>query len=120
MTKFFFQFKNPIFSPFHQFWGQKIRLSCTTSLGFLAPCQNSEKSDHPIPGKTPRQIAGGKEVDPISQDPSGYCWGSNKTAVDWHLKVKHVGYDVCLTKTCCITINMQKSAQFILHSFSRF
>ena len=62
MTKFFFKFKKSyfwhFFGPFPKFWGQKkffqkIGLSCTTSKGFLAPCQNSEKSNDPIPRKHP-------------------------------------------------------------------
>ena len=44
LTKYFFKFKNPTYSPFPQIWGQeniflKIRLSCTTSQGFLILCQ---------------------------------------------------------------------------------
>ena len=42
------------------FWAkiffQKPRLSCTTSLGFLAPCQNSDKSNNPIPRKQPERL----------------------------------------------------------------
>ena len=30
------------------------------------------------------------------------------SAVDWHLKVKDIEYDVCLTKNYCITVSMQK------------
>ena len=33
-------------------------------------------------------------------------------AVDWHLKVKDMEYDVGLTKNYCIIVNVQKSAQF--------
>ena len=60
MTKFFFKFKKlyfcPIFGPFPLFWGKKVfpenlALSRTTSQGFLATCQNSEKSNDPIPRK---------------------------------------------------------------------
>ena len=29
-------------------------------------------------------------------------------AVDWHLKVKHTKYDVCLTTNYCITVIIQK------------
>ena len=49
MTKFSSKFKfNPVFGPFSQYLGQKkisrkIRLSRTTSYGFLAACQNLEK-----------------------------------------------------------------------------
>ena len=55
MNKFFSKF-NKIY--FWQFLGQKsffyeIELLCTTSEGFLAPCQNSEKSNDPISRKQP-------------------------------------------------------------------
>ena len=52
MTKFSTKFKKPVFGHFWvhfpNFWGKKIflenaALSCTTSYGFLAPCENLEK-----------------------------------------------------------------------------
>ena len=33
---------------------------------------------------------------------------TSKTAVNWHLKVKYIEYNVGLTKNYCITVNMQK------------
>ena len=33
---------------------------------------------------------------------------TSKTAVNWHLKVKDIEYNVGLTKTFCITVSMQK------------
>ena len=33
---------------------------------------------------------------------------TSTTAVDWHLKVKNMEYDVGQTKNYCITISMQK------------
>ena len=47
-----------IFYPFPRIFGHKkffheIELLCTTSLGFLAPCQNSEKSNDPTSKKHP-------------------------------------------------------------------
>ena len=33
---------------------------------------------------------------------------TNKTAVNWHLKVKDIEYNVGLTKSYCITVNMQR------------
>ena len=33
---------------------------------------------------------------------------TNTTAEDWHLKIKDIGYDVGLTKNCCITVSMKK------------
>ena len=59
-TKSFNKFKKPcfwsIFGPFSQTLGQKIfpenpALSYTTSYGFLAPYQNSEKTNDTIPRK---------------------------------------------------------------------
>ena len=41
------------------------------------------------------------------------------TEVDWHLKVKDIEDDVDLTKNYCVTISIQKSAQFI-NSFLRY
>ena len=33
---------------------------------------------------------------------------TSTTAVDWHLKVKHIEFDVCVIKNYCITFSMQK------------
>ena len=33
---------------------------------------------------------------------------TSTTAVDWHLKVKDIEYNVNLTKNYCITVSMQK------------
>ena len=61
MTHFFFKFKKTIFGQFSQFSGQKkffrknLTLSRTTSNGFLAPCQNSKKSNNPVPRKHPKK-----------------------------------------------------------------
>ena len=33
---------------------------------------------------------------------------TSTTAVDWHLEVKDIEYDVDLTKNYCITVSMQK------------
>ena len=35
---------------------------------------------------------------------------TNKTAVNWHLKVKDTEYNVGLTKNYCITVSMEKSS----------
>ena len=57
MTQFFNIFKKPVFGPFSQFWRQKNffpenpALSRTTSYGFLASCQNLEKTNDKIPTK---------------------------------------------------------------------
>ena len=34
---------------------------------------------------------------------------TSKIAVNWHLKVKDIEYNVGLTKSYCITVSMQKS-----------
>ena len=41
---------------------------------------------------------------------------TSKTAVNWHLKVKHIEYDVGLTKKYCITVSMQKTSSIQTHS----
>ena len=70
MIKFFFMF-GLFFAHFLNF-GAKIffqtnlALSYTTSLGFLAPCQNSEKSNNPLPKKYPHRRHNGGGTDPIS------------------------------------------------------
>ena len=33
---------------------------------------------------------------------------ASKTAINWHLKVKDIEYNVGLTKSYCITVSMQK------------
>ena len=33
---------------------------------------------------------------------------ASKTALNWHLIVKDIEYNVGLTKNCCITVSMQK------------
>ena len=65
MTKFSNKFKRPCFWPilglFSQFLAQKkfkiflenLALSCTTSYGFLVPCQNLEKVNDTIQRKCP-------------------------------------------------------------------
>ena len=50
MTKFFNKLKKPCFWPISQFLGQK---KCSgTSYGFLATCQNLEKTNDTIPRKS--------------------------------------------------------------------
>ena len=57
LTKFFNKFKKPCFWPIFPNFGTKTfflenpALSCTTSYGFLALCQNSEKTNDTIPRK---------------------------------------------------------------------
>ena len=59
MTKFFNKFKKPCFWPIFPILGAKkiplenLALSRTTLYGFLAPCQNVEKTKYIIPRKHP-------------------------------------------------------------------
>ena len=54
MTKFSNKYKKPCFWPIFPIFGAKkiflenLALSCTTSYGFLAPCQNLEKVNDTI------------------------------------------------------------------------
>ena len=73
MTNFFFKFKKPNIwsniSAFPQFFEQKMFFQKSNSVmhnlkGFLAPCQNSEKSNDPIPRKHPDRLQDGW-TDPI-------------------------------------------------------
>ena len=76
MTKFFSKFKKPCFWPIFPIFGAKfvflenLAPSRTTSYGFLAPCQNLEKTNDTIPRKRPdrRRTDGRTEgrTDPIS------------------------------------------------------
>ena len=47
---------------------------------------------------------------------------TSTTAVDWHLKVKDIDYDVSLTKNYSITVSMQKisSTYRLILRYSRF
>ena len=68
MTKSVNEFKKPCFWPifghFPKFWGKifspEIRLSCTTSYGFAAPYQNSEKTNDKMPRKHPNKRTDGR------------------------------------------------------------
>ena len=44
---------------------------------------------------------------------------TSTTAIDWHLKVKDIDYNVFLTQNIVSQSTCKKSAQFI-HSFSEF
>ena len=59
--------KTLFFGPFSQFLGKifffwKIRLSHTISYGFLASCQNLEKTNDTIPRKRPDRRKGGQAL----------------------------------------------------------
>ena len=49
------------------------------------------------------------QTDPIYRTlPATTRGPTNTTAVDWHLKVKGIEYNVDLTKIYCITVRLQK------------
>ena len=60
--------------------------------------------------KTPRQMSGGKDGQILFHRilPATARGLTSKTAVNWHLKVKDIEYNVGLTKSYCITVSMQK------------
>ena len=64
MTKFCFKIRKRYFEVnFTIFWGKKVfpknpALPCTTSCGFLSPCQNSQKNNDPISTKMDRKKDG--------------------------------------------------------------
>ena len=71
--------------------------------------------------KTPRQMSGGKDGQTLFYRilPATAVGLTSKTAVNWHLKVKDIGYNAGLTKFIASQSACKKSAQFI-NSFSRF
>ena len=64
MTKFCFKIRKRYFGAnFSNFGGKKVfpknpALPCTTSCGFLSPCQNSQKNNDPISTKMDRKKDG--------------------------------------------------------------
>ena len=69
MTEFFNIFKKPFFlAHFPNFWGkfffflENPPLSHTISYGFLASCQNLEKTNDTIPRKRPDRRKGGQAL----------------------------------------------------------
>ena len=59
--------------------------------------------------KTPRQISGGKDGQTLFHGilPATARGLASKTAINWHLKVKNIEYNVGLTNNYCITVSMQ-------------
>ena len=101
MTKFFFEFKKPIFGPFPQFLGQnklfkKIGLPCTTSKWLLAPWKNPEKSNDPIRRKHSGSDDGQTQFRGILPTTSRGL-------------VRNIEYNVRLTNNYCITVSMQET-----------
>ena len=60
--------------------------------------------------KTPGQAAGWKDRQTLFHRilPATTRGLASTTAVDWHLKVKYIEYNVGVTKNYCITVSMQK------------
>ena len=59
--------------------------------------------------KTPRQISGGKDGQTLFHGilPATARDLASETAINWHLKVKNMEYNVGLTNNYCITVSMQ-------------
>ena len=76
---------------------------------FLAPCQNSEKSNDPISRRHPDRYQEARMDRLFDRILPATARGlASKTAVNWHLKVKDIEYNDGLTKKYCITVSMQK------------
>ena len=62
--------------------------------------------------KTPRQISGGKDGQTLFHGilPATARGLASKTAINWHLKVKNIEYNVGLTNNYYITVSMQKAS----------
>ena len=60
--------------------------------------------------KAPTQMSGGKDGQTLFHSILTATTRvlASKTAVNWHLKVKDIEYNVGLTKSYCITVSMQK------------
>ena len=60
--------------------------------------------------ETIQQTAGWKDEQTLFHEtiPATARSPMSATAVDWHLKVKDIEYDVGLTKNYCLTVSMQK------------
>ena len=62
--------------------------------------------------KTPRQISGGKDGQTLFHGilPATARDLASETAINWHLKVKNIEYNVGLTNNYYITVSMQKAS----------
>ena len=120
MTKFFFKFKKPYFWPFlahfPNFEGKKsfpTKSSCYAQLlkGFWHHPKFREIWWSNFK-KTLRQMSGAKDEQTLfHRILTATIMGlTNKTALNWHLKVKDTEYNVGLTKNYCITVSMEKSS----------
>ena len=112
MTKFFFKLEKPYFWLISEFWGhkkfsQKIRLSYTTSQGFLATSWNLKKANNPVPRKHQDRQQDGRTDRPYFIGP--FQLQSNKyNCSRLTFKSQSLDYNVGLIKNYCITVSMQK------------
>ena len=151
MTNFFFKLKkNPTFGPFPNFsfffWGggkkcfpkksgthklikfsssiTKFREICPSFHPTVCWVVFLELDYYPIPRKQPNRQVGWKDEQTQFHGtlPATARDSKSTTAVDWHLKVKDIEYDVGLTKNYCPTVSMKKSTEFVdlLFRYSRF
>ena len=98
--------KNPIFGHF------SAKLSCCAHnflrvSGTIPQFREIQWSNFK---KTPRQMSGGKDGQTLFHRiiPATTMGLTSKTAKNWHLEVKYIEHKVCLTKSYCITVSMQK------------
>ena len=93
-----------IFGPFPQFLGAKNifpqnRVVMHNLIRVSGTMPKLEKFNDPIPRKHPYRCQAARIDDPISRIISATAMGlTSKMAVNWHLKVKDIEYNVVLTK----------------------
>ena len=115
MTKFFYKLKKPNFQIFPNFWSKKVfsKNSGSTMHNIIRVNINMPKFSEiewSNSKKTPRQTTGKKAGQTLFHRilPANTRGLTSTAAVDWHLKVKDIEYNVGLTKIYCITVSMQK------------
>ena len=88
-------------------------LGCFLGIGSLS---NSKKTTQQTVGWKDEQTQCHGTLPATARD------SKSTTAVDWHLKVKDIEYDIGLTKNYCLTVSMKKSTEFVdsLFRYSRF
>ena len=116
MTKFFFKFKKSYFRPISPIFGEKMAV-CKNSGSLMHNFIRVSGNHVKIQGikwsnskKTPRQTTGQRDGQTLFHRIFlAIARGlTSTTAVDWHLKVKDIEYNIGLTKNYCITVRMQK------------
>ena len=113
MTKFFCTFKKPYFWPISPiFWAKKV-------FPKKSGCHSQRQKGFWHHVKIQRILmiqfqentqTGGKDRQTLFHRVLLATTRSltSTIAVNWHLKVKNIEYDIGLTKNCCITVSMQK------------